>query len=202
MADVLDVISLGEAKEALHLSGPTQEPVLAVYVTALSRRLDSLCGPIVVRTVTERLDGGSTLLRLSYAPALTVTSVTEYNAGASQVLAAELVSTSSSYDYLLDGAVVHRRGGYGDARFASGRGNVVVVYQAGRYATTDVVDARFKLAARMMLRNFWRNEQGGGSQTFGASQVADPSDRAVTFAVPRAVLELLSDDLTSRVLVG
>lgn len=200
MADTLDLITLAEAKLALNVdpSDTSQDTELASYITAVSRRLDDLCGPIVKRTITaEEYPGGSGSLTLRYAPisrsaSTTVTSVTEYTSGSARVLAAEAVGTSSSYDYSLDATTgtLYRRAVWTDSTFAPQR--VVVTYSAGRYATTAAVDPKFKQAAAMMLSHLWRREQGvGGSATFGPSaEFGVP-----TFSVPNAVVELLADEV-------
>lgn len=201
MADTLDVVSLAEARSALNIQSAdtSQDTELASYITAVSRRLDDLCGPIVKRTVTsEEYVGGSGTIALRYAPAsrtaaTTITSVTEYSGGTAQALSAETLTTSTAYDFAFDAAtgVLTRRSSWGDSTFGAQR--VVVTYSAGRYANTAAVDPKFKQAALIMLSHLWTSEQGvGGSATFGANEagVGIP-----TFFVPNAVLELLADEL-------
>jgi len=186
MADILDVLTLPEAKTALGLNSAatTYDTVLAQYVTAVSRQLDKLCGPVVVRTVTnEPHDGGGHTIRLRRVPVLTVTTVTEYNGTTATVITAETNAAKTSTNYLHDGTLgtinsgtIIRRSSDGDETFESGRRNIEVTYEAGRAATTATVDARFKNAAAMMLRNVWTAEQATGSQTFGeyAEQPVNP----------------------------
>lgn len=199
MADTLDLITLAEARLALNLQSAdtSQDTELASYITAVSRRLDDLCGAIVKRTITaEEYPGGGWRIVLRYAPisksgATTITTVTEYTSGTARVLTAEAVGTSTSYDYAFDATTgtLTRRAVWTDASFAPQR--VVVTYSAGRYANTASVDPKFKQAAAMMLSHLWTREQGtGGSATFG------PQDFSTTptFSVPNAVLELLADE--------
>ncbi len=57
MSDTLDVISLAEGKSAVGITtGDTsQDTALAQKITAVSRRIDRLCGPVVQRTVTDEV---------------------------------------------------------------------------------------------------------------------------------------------------
>jgi hypothetical protein len=72
-------------------------------------------------------------------------------------------------------------------------GIVEVSYDAGRYADTASVDPVFKQGAAIMLAQLWRREQGIGTANFGLSDQAGTT--IPTFAVPRAVLELLAEYL-------
>lgn len=191
---------MAEAKLALNIqSGDTaQDTELAAYITAVSRRLDELCGAIVKRTITaEEYPGGTGSIYLRWAPVspnatTTITSVSEYSSGTATALAAETLTVSTGYDFRFDATqgTLTRRSSWGDSTFGSQR--VVVTYAAGRYAATANVDPKFKTAAAIMLAQLWRKEQGvGGSATFGVQ-----SESGVpTFSVPNAVLELLGDEL-------
>lgn len=194
MSDTLDVVTLDEAELELGVAADTQ-PLLGVYVTAVSRMLDKACGPIVQRTLTsEAHDGGDYQIILDYYPVASVTSVTEYAYTQPTVLTAETVSTSPSSGYLLDGetGIVRRRMGKADYPFPHGRGNVLVTYVAGRFASTLAVDDRFKRAAFITLAHLWRREQGMGTVTFGPDGV--PITGA-TYALPNAAAAFLQDDL-------
>lgn len=190
------MLSLDEAKKALNISNGDQDTELAIYITAVSRRLDDLCGPIVKRTITdEEYPGGVPQIVLRHAPAsetatTTVSAVTEYSGGTAQVLAAETLTGSTSYDYMVDATtgILKRRSTWTDTTFGNQR--VKVTYSAGRYASTATVDAKFKLAASIMLIHLWRSGQG-----FGATL-----DIPQGFAVPNAVIELLSDELQGPVI--
>lgn len=196
MADT-DILSSAEAKLALNIaaSDTSQDTELASYITAVTGMLDSLVGPVVARTVTsESHDGGTATVFLARRPVSSVTAVSEFSYTTEQALAAESNSTKTANDYLLEAArgVLRRRSGGGDARFASGRRNVLVTYSAGRYASTGAVEAKFKQAAAVALTNLWRREQGSGTETFGAFE---PSAPVPGFGLPNAVLDLLMDEV-------
>lgn len=196
MSDPLDLITLAEAHSAINLSAAntTQDDELAQYVTAVSRRIDDLCGPVVIRSVTETYGGGVGSIVLRAVPVAAVTSVTEYSAGAPTTLTAESLTAQGSTNYAFDTrtGVISRRSGWADSTFAAQ--NVVVVFDAGRYVSTAAVDAKFKQAAAIMLAHLWRREQGAGTVTFAEAQF-DDTTLTPSFAVPKAVLELLSSEL-------
>ena len=168
-----DVLSLLEAKRAVGIDqdNTVHDEVVRMLVTAVSGQLDELCGPIVQRTVTsEAHDGGGATVRLKYRPIASVTTVTEYDGTVSTTVTAETNAAKAVANYVvdLDAGVVRRRSNGWDYGFPVGRGNVVVTYVAGRAASTSAVEAKFKQAAAMMLRNVWVSESASGSETFGA----------------------------------
>jgi hypothetical protein len=203
MADTLDVITLTEAKNAINIaaSDTSQDTELAGYVTAVSRRLDTLCGPIVQRTVSNEtyyVSYDQTFIDLKVRPVASITSCTEYTwAGDATTLSQETVSVKPNDAYLLDPSPLvpyrlQRRVSGVPYRFYPG-GSVVITYVAGRTDTTANVDPVFKQGATIMLSQLWRREQGVGTQTFG---LPDQGGTMIpTFAVPRAVIELLAEHL-------
>lgn len=193
-ADTLDVITLAEAKLAAKIgaSVTTYDGNLAMLITAVSRRFDTLVGPVVIRTVTaETHNGGKTKIQLHYRPVSSVTTVTEYNNLASATLTAEsnTAKTANNYSVDLDSGIIYRRASNYDKAFASGRRNVAVTYVAGRAADTASVDARFKEAAKITVAHIWRPEQGFSA--VGDGEFVVPAG----FAVPNQALELIADDL-------
>jgi hypothetical protein len=193
-----DILTLAEAKEALQqeVSQSAHENVLAGYISAVSLAFDERFGPVVIRTVTDEAhSGGQESIWLRKAPVSQVTTFTEYSGTASTVLTAETFGTAPANGYLLDpvtGRVLRRSGG-ATTTFAVGDRNLRVTYQAGRYADTASVDARFKLGAQIMLAHIFRRQFAGGTVTYGdefTGQFGTPS-----FSVPNAVLELLADEL-------
>lgn len=197
-ADTFDVVTAAEVTPFLSFSSaPT---TLEAAITAVSRRLDEACGAIVTRgEVTEYHDGGHGTVRLKH-PASAFTSVTEYQGSSAVTLTRETVGTEPADGYyaephapdrtLFSGRLVRRSGGK-DYGFYAGRGNVAVVYTAGRYADTASVDRRFKEAALIMLRNLV-----GASEptTVTLDEFDTPGGRYPTFAVPNAVRQLLWDE--------
>lgn len=203
MSDPLDVLSLPEAREAIN-SAQCNEARLAQYVTAISRRLDELVGPIVERSVTELHDGGWCALRPRQTPVSSITSLTEANGTTTTVLSAETFATAPTDAYLLeqsgsyghDARIVRRSGG-SDTVFPSGRRNVELVYVAGRATNTGSVDMRFKSTAGAVLRRLWKREEGVWAQTASFFDNVEGVGVGVGFfkAVDPVVMELLHDEL-------
>lgn len=170
----LDVLSEAESLAAVNAAATSA--TLTNLVTAVSQQLDKLCGPVVVRTITSELhDGGRPTILLRNLPVSSITTVTEYDGTTATTLTAETNATKTTSNYLYLGTVgalssgrIVRRSNNADYVFPAGRRNVEVTYVAGRAATTSAVDAKFKQAAAMMLRNVWVSEQASGSETFGA----------------------------------
>lgn len=180
LADVddIDVLTLIEAKAAVGLEQTNTEADerLRQAVTAISAQLDELCGSVRTRTVTsETHDGGGYSIQLRRIPVYSITTVTEYTGTTSQVLTAETNATKAATNYLHDGTpgkvisgrLIRRSSNY-DTTYPSGRRNVEVTYVAGRAAATEVVPARFKEAASMMLRHIWTAEMASGTETYNA----------------------------------
>lgn len=176
--DDIDVLTLIEAKAAVGLSQTNvdADDRLAQAITAISAQLDELCGPVRTRTVTsETHDGGGYSIQLRRVPVYSITTVTEYTGTTSQVLTAETNATKTATNYLHDGTagkvisgqLIRRSSNY-DTTYPSGRRNIEVTYVAGRAAATEVVPARFKEAASMMLRHIWTAEMASGTETYNA----------------------------------
>lgn len=190
-----DVIDIAAAQDMLGLDSQVDGALLQTYVTSASGLLDRMCGPVVIRSVTDELhDGGSSTVRLRLPPVSSVTAATEYAAGVPTTLTAEDVDTLPASGYLLDPkfGVVRRRINGADASFPQGRRNVQVSYQAGRFASTASVDERFRHACFQLVAHLWSGEQTAGSAMFGGDQMWTPGPG---FAVPNRVRELLADEL-------
>jgi hypothetical protein len=202
VADALDLLTLDEAKRALNipLADTTFDTEVASYVTAVSQRLDDLCGPVVKRTITDEVhDGGYEYIFPNHTPVLSVTSVAQYSSGTATTLTAETVGTSTTANYLLIGggtheSVIRRRSTWSDTSFPAGRSNVVITYVAGRFNDTGSVTPKFKQGAAKMLSLLWKGDQGAGTVTFGAPTELDGIG-VVGFAVPRAVTDLLAYEI-------
>jgi hypothetical protein len=202
VADTYDVLTLVEGRAALKKYTSTlDETTLASWITAASRRLDTLVGPIVRRTVSEELNGqGDTTLYLRFFPNTGVSSVIEYSGTVGAELAEETrgavvdgyLAEPYSHDPAFLGNELHRRVGGLDASWARGRRNVVVTYIAGRYADTASVDPLYKRSCGLVLLNAWRSLE---QTTVQQGDYDIPISSFPTFAVPRAVRELLRDEL-------
>lgn len=207
MANAVDLLTLAEAKAAVNLSGDANDTELALWITAVSVRIDDLCGAVVTRTVTgEKHDGGRRLIVLRKAPAsdtstTTITTVTEYVGTTGTTLTEDDNTDHPAAGWYLDGRRLYRRAGGTDARFAAGRGNVVVTYEAGRFANTEAVGPLFKLTVSAIMRRLWSREQG--SWASGGDPFAADSGGGVRFhkTVDPMVREFLTNELLPPVVM-
>lgn len=191
-----DLLTLDEAKAALNipLADTTFDDELAMYVTAVSQRLDDFAGPIVKRSVADEVhDGGGSFLFPMQTPVASIGEVVEYSSGTATTLTGETNSVAGTY--MLEGggthlSIIRRRSSWSDSGFPTGRGNVIVSYVAGRFDSTADVSAKFKQAAAKTLSWLWRGDQGAGTATFGAADGA--SLFGLGFALPNSVVEMLA----------
>lgn len=190
-----DLLTLDEAKLArnIALADDTHDEELAMYITAVSQRLDDYCGPIVKRSIAGEVhDGGDSYIFPVHTPVATIGEVVEYSSGTATILTGETNLVAGTY--VLEGAGTHlslvrRRSSWSDSVFTPGRGNVVISYVAGRFDSTADVSPKFKEAAAKMLNWLWQGDQGSGTATFGA--VEGTSLFGLGFALPNVVVELL-----------
>lgn len=177
MADILDVLTLVEGKTALNIpsSETGYDTELAQVITAASRLVDSVYGPVVTRSVTKTYFEPCGPLILDVppgSPTFTVTSlaVTEYTSGAATVLSAETatVATGNDYRYRPATGQLVRRASWSD--YFWGSQEVLVVYVGGRSASTAAVDAKFKEAAAACLVHLWQHR---GANSIAATESGD-----------------------------
>lgn len=217
-ADVLDILTLAEGKLAVGItsSDNSLNDKLEGYITGTSRTLDEYLGPVVVRNRTDYLSGqnrhGARLVEVCVhqRPVSSYTTVTEYSTtGTAQVLSAEDFDTKPAEGYLpkfstghdstfYNGILRRRQSGF-DAWWEMGQQNIVVVYVAGRFATTATVDRNYKRACAIALENFWRDTQIG-TVTFDEYDV--PKVSFPTFALPRAVKEMFPQTFGQHLVGG
>lgn len=171
MADTLDILTAAESLAAINASSlsATLTTKLAMFTTGISRRVDELYGPVVVRQVVERHSPrvGETVLLLRKPPVSSITSVVEWDSdGTSTTLTAEDDDTKPADGYLLEQiegrfvARLRRRSGGRDTYWVAGDNNIVVTYQAGTYANTAAVDPLLKLQVQDILAQQWHQSAG------------------------------------------
>lgn len=192
MADLLDVISLGDGVMAALGVPAGHEARIEPMITAVSRRIDALCGPVVQREVTEYHSGRSAIFPYQ-TPIVSVTSLTAWDGNTSTVLAADVFGVSHG-DYRLNQSTGYPHGAPLYLRAYWGT-EVQLVYTAGRYATTASVDPLFKTAAEAILRRLWDREASAWARA------SDPFDETLATssrffnAVDHVVKELLGHEM-------
>lgn len=205
MADTLDILAEAEAVQAINRTGAAPAD-LPQMVTAVSRVIDALVGPVVVRTVTAELHaGGTCAVYLHRRPVTSVTTVREAQApGTIETLAAVAWGAAGSGyfapasidDPTLKSGVIRRKLNGRDSEFYPGSDAVEVTYVAGRYANTAAVDERFKECCAAVLRRLWKREAGAWSQTPTFLEQADASPSSGFYRAVRPIVEeLLADEV-------
>lgn len=201
-----DLLSLAEVKDVLEVSTIDHDEELAGLITGVSNRIDSMCGPVVQRTVTgEKHDGGRPFVVLDKRYGTSASSVVEYDtSGNSTTLSAETESTKTADDYLLDDVgdgvtFLRRRRSGSDFLFAAGRRNVVVTYTAGRVADTASVDELFKRAAALFITHLWKQTAPSYYTDQDFLSEVQTSPRVPGFGIPNAVKDLLADEMRGPV---
>lgn len=185
-ADPGYLISLARAKEHLNLTVTTQDEELRAWMSAATRIVERIAGPVLVRTVTdERHDGGQSLLLrqtpvLNDAAGLAILTVGPWFTTGTTYAAADLRVTP-------DGRVERRDGGWFTGTFA-------VTYQAGR----RIIPANIAGAALIVLEGLWETQRGAGNLPLQATDelIAAPGMGTVMW---RAKELLEPDELPSGV---
>ena len=193
MAQLTDILTEAEAQAAINVTDAgVHATELALAVSAVSQAIDAACGPVVAREVTEVHDGGSSAIWPYESPVLSVTSITEFDGTTSTVLTDEsafgTVHTATGF-MLSNGYRIDRRSGGYVYRF--GPGQVQVVYQAGRFATTEDVSARFKYAAAAILRRLWKRE--GSAWAFTPDFYSNSDEQTAGSSFFRAVVPMIDE---------
>lgn len=190
MSDVLDVLTVEEARGAINAQGENATGWLDLMTTAVSDALVRECGPIVSTSIVERHDGSTPVIVPAQWPILTVTSLIEYQLQNAVTLVEETPGTTPANGYLIDarrGVIMRRAGGLSFV-FWYGQQNIVLTYTAGRAANTAAVPAVFKTAAQLTLAHLWDLKSGRGDPQFADSD-AFTSNK---FLFPWRVKEMLA----------
>jgi len=190
MAGPTALVTLAETRAHLNFTADTSHDTeLQGFIDDVQPVIEDIVGPVVNATFDEWYDGGAQVISLRHRPIVSVTSVTEYVGTSTypltQIATPDLGSTYS-YTFEPGGRLIRRSSG-GLRAFASGAGNVHVVYVAGRAA----VPANVRLATLELIRHLYQLSQQGGRPSFGAAGEEGPWAPA-GFAVPTRVIELLS----------
>jgi hypothetical protein len=193
-----DILSTEEAKQSINVADIGDHATeLARRISAVSQAIDSYCGPVVAREVTEIHDGGSRWIWPRQAPVLTVTSLTEFNGSAPQSLIDEgafaTVGTAYGYAVVDDGYRIERRTTGHASTFINRAGSVELVYQAGRFADTASVSAKFKEAAGDILRRVWKREGSAWAYSPTWSANTDEAAAVVGSEFFRAVEPMINE---------
>lgn len=159
----VDVVDFETAKTAISMtgSGAQHGERLQTLLTAVSRRVDAITGPVLTRSVTQTQSSMPTrsLFNLTEwvswgafpnMAVQTVTALTEYQSGTGTALTGETLTTSGDY-VVIDGLLARRSGFY----TTSWSGPFSVTYTAGRFASISTVDPLFAEAVSEIIARVW-----------------------------------------------
>jgi len=160
--------------------------------------VEDIVGHVVPATFDERYDGGNVSIQLRQLPVLTVASVTEVIGFTNYTLTEQPPNaTTSAFGFSVDnldmGIMVRRDGGGGLTRFYANRGNIEVVYTAGR----ATVPGNVRRGTLELIRHWWQygqQAQGRVGSYAPGSAAEDDSALSTTpsgYLVPNRVKELL-----------
>jgi hypothetical protein len=168
----------------------------------VSRFLDDKIGPTVARTITGEVhDGCTSTIVLRHRPVMSIATLSDYTGTTPIALTQQTATSLPTNGYILEAydptpglysGIVTRMASGRPWNFSYGSANVVCTYTAGRVASTTAVDLRIKQAAKVCLKNMWRDREQSAGQ-FGEFDV--PVQNFPTFAMPRAAAELLVKEM-------
>ena len=190
---VTDILTETEALEAINATDAGSNLAdLRRAVSAVSQAIDAACGPVVAREVTEVHVGGVSRIWPYQPPVLSVTTLTEFDGTTSTVLTDETPfgTVGGSTGFVVGAGWLERRSGGAAYRFA---GQVQVVYQAGRFATTAEVGERWKYAAGAILQRLWKRE--GSAWAYSPDFYANTDEQAAGPQFFRAVAPMIDEFL-------
>jgi hypothetical protein len=197
-----DWLSQNEADDLLGIgsSDTSEDTELVAMITAVSERLDKAVGPVVQRTYTDFLLDGGTKTVTPPGPFSSVSSLVAFDGAQTLTYTAEsFADVADQYGYLLEPSdevglyrAIRARSYGADTRFPIGRSNVKLTYVPGRVANTAAVPARFKLAAKATLENWWQLVRDGVGQDESGEYLV-PISTFPEFDIPPAAKALLAD---------
>jgi hypothetical protein len=177
-ADPGYLFSLARAKEHLDITVTTADEELRAWMSATTRIVERIAGPVLVRTITdERHDGGGSLwLRnppvLNDAAGLAIFTVGPWFTTGTTYAAADLRVSPS-------GRLERRDGG-------SFTGTYAVTYQAGR----RVIPSNISGAGLIVLKGLWETQRGAASLPLSDEELVNEPGMGLVMWRARQLLEV------------
>ena len=175
-------VTLDELKAHLNMvAAPSEDDAeLAVTLAAATEACEGEVGPILHRTVRERITVTGCALIVSHPPVVSVEELRDLHG---------TTYDTSDLDVDRSGLI---RGITRDLR----PGRYDVTYTAGMAATADDVPAAVKLAVMIVAGHMWETQRGRQARTgFIPGEGITPTDQAALimsgFSLPRRALELM-----------
>lgn len=163
-ANTTEWITVDEVKRHANITSATSDDEIDLMRDAAQDAVEGLIGPVLWRTVTQRISANGSTLVLNTLPVVSVTSLT-------------LDGTSVTYT-AVDGGML------ADVAVT---GDVVATYIAGR----TVVPGAVRLAALIIAAHLWQTQLGSAPTQLQDGFNAEPTV-GVGYAIPNRAADLLA----------
>ncbi|MEU2075422.1 hypothetical protein [Streptomyces sp. NPDC013489] len=170
------ILSLADAKTYLNKSTSEDDDELRTWIESITAGIEGMCGPVIVRTVVERVDvRRASAIALRATPVIDLLSLAPIRTGGTSY-------DPDSLDLDPSTGIVRRT----DAGLILGP--LIVTYTAGR----RIVPAALTSAARIILRHLWQTRQGPQRPQLGTGDF-DVNEPVPSFgyAIPNRALQLM-----------
>lgn len=170
------ILSLADAKSHLSKTSSADDDELRSWIESITAGIEGYCGPVIVRTVTERIDfRRASSVALRAVPVLEIVSVAALHTGGTGYAPGDLdLDPETGIVRRLDGGMLS--------------GPLVFTTLAGR----RIVPASLTSAARIILRHLWQTKQGPQRPQRGTGDfdVNEPIP-GFGYAIPNRALQLM-----------
>ncbi|MFD7978890.1 hypothetical protein [Streptomyces sp. NPDC059071] len=170
------IISLPDAKTYLRITSTADDDELRSWIESITAGIEGYCGPVIVRTVTSRIDvHRARTVALPAIPAIALVSVTPLLTGGTTYDVDDLdLNPDTGIVQRLDGGLLV--------------GPLLFEYRVGR----PVVPASLTSAGRIILRHLWQTRQGPQRPNLGTGDfdVNEPV-QGFGYAIPNRALQLM-----------
>lgn len=171
----MSALSLKDAQRHLNLTTATSDSELQSMVDAAEAAIAERVGPLEPVNTTARVRGGSKLLRLPIAPAVSLTSVTG--------VSGTVVTVADLYLETMRAVVTH------DSAWTFTELAYDVTYVAGRATCPDDL----LLAVKELVRHMWETQRGGSARPGSrSSETMSNTLPGSAYTFPIRVTELMA----------
>jgi len=198
----MGIVTLADAKAHLRYpSGSTaDDAALNGFIDAATNVIDMECDVTTPTQFDETYDGGATTIFLWHKPILAITNIEEGWGFVNFELTYIQTNTPNPgnlFAYSIEdedtGEISRRSGGNILIPFVPGKGNIRVVYTAGR---ASPIPGAIRLAALELIAHWWQNSQQRSMGNSNYDNVATDFTRTSGYAgfnhgVPYRILEML-----------
>lgn len=164
-ATTTEWISVDEVKRHANISSSAFDEELELMRDAAQDAVEGLIGPVLWRTVTQRIDAASSTLVLNTLPVVSVTSLT-------------LAGSPATFT-LVDGGMLE------DVQV---RGTTVATYVAGRTQVPGAV----RMAALIIAGHLWETQKANNATPGMQDDFDAPTTTGLGYAIPNRAADLLA----------